>query len=395
MATAQTIGETITVEELDADPYPLYARLRVEEPVSWVPAVGLWLVTRWEDVEHVDLSPDVFTGETTPSTLNRTLGRNMLGSEGPHHARIRAVVEPPFRPHAVERHTAEMIPRFANELIDAFAERGEVELCSEYAEPMSVLTLRNVLGLDEVPVETLARWFDEFCVGLANFEGDPAKQEIADRASAHATETMTPILERLEREPDGSVIAGMLHTEVDGRRLSPDEVLANVKLMLSGGLQEPRDLVALTAWALLSHPGQAAEVIAEPSLIRAAVEETSRCYSPVGTSTRQTTRATTLAGVELEEGSLVGAVLASANRDERRWTDPDRFDLHRKEGAHLAFATGAHYCLGAWLGRATVRTALRILLDRLPGVRLDPDAEVVMRGWEFRKPVSVRLRWNP
>lgn len=394
MATAGTIGDTISVEELDADPYPIYARLRAEEPVSWVPSVGLWLVTRFADVEHVDLNPDVFTGETDPSTLNRTLGKSMLGSEGSYHSRIRAIVEPPFRPRAVERHTDEMIPRFANELVDAFAERGEVELVSEFAEPMSVLTLRGVLGLDEIPVETLAFWFDGFCVGAANFEGDPAKQEIADRAGADATEAMTPILERLEREPDGSVIASMLHTEVGGARLTAEEVLANVKLMLSGGLQEPRDLIALTAWALLSHPEQADEVIADPSLIRAAVEETSRWCSPVGTSTRQTTRATTLAGVELEEGALVGAVLASANRDERRWTLPERFDVHRKEGAHLAFATGAHYCLGAWLGRATVRTALRILFERLPGLRLDPDSDVVLRGWEFRKPLAVRLLWD-
>jgi len=394
MATAGTLGETITVGALEADPYPIYARLRAEEPVSFVPAVGLWLVTRWEDVEHVDLYPEIFTGETDPSTLNRTLGKNMLGSEGPFHRRIRAVVEPPFRPRAVERSTAELIPRFANELIDGFAGRGEVELVSEFAEPMSVLTLRSVLGLDEVPVATLARWFDEFCVGLANFEGDPEKQAIADRASAEASETMTPILERLEREPDGSVIASMLHQEVHGQRLRPEEVLANVKLMLSGGLQEPRDLIALAVWALLSHPAQAAEVAANPALVREAVEETARCYSPVGTSTRQTTQAATLGGVELDEGALVGAVLASANRDERRFSDPERFDIHRKEGAHLAFATGAHYCLGAWLGRATVRTSLRILFERLPGLRLDPGSEVVLRGWEFRKPLAVRLLFD-
>jgi cytochrome P450 len=386
------VAAEITVEALEEDPYPIFARLRAEEPVGFAPAVGLWLVTRRDDVEHVDLHPELFTGETEPSTLNRTLGKNMLGSEGAPHARIRSVVEPPFRPRAVEELTAGFIPGLAHELLDGLDARGGLELVSEFAEPMSVLTLRHVLGLDEVPAETLGRWFGDLCTGLANFEGDPAKQAVADAASEEATAVMTPVLERLLSAPDGSALSHMLHAEAaDGSRLDPEEVLANVKLMLTGGLQEPRDLISLAVWALLSHPEQHAEVLADPGLIRHAVEETARCYTPVGTSTRQTTRQTELAGVELGEGELVAAVLSSANRDERHWRDPDHFDIHRREGAHLAFSTGAHYCLGAWLGCATVRTALRVLLERLPGLRLDPEHEVVIRGWEFRAPVAVRL----
>jgi cytochrome P450 len=187
----------------------------------------------------------------------------------------------------------------------------------------------------------------------------------------------------------------MLHAGIDGRRaLTRDEIVANVRLMLTGGNQEPRDLVLLAIWALCSHPEQLAEVRADPSLVRAAIEETARCYSPVGTSTRQTTRRAELAGVELEQGALVAAVLSSANRDERHWTDPDRFDIHRKEGAHLAFSTGAHFCLGAWLARVEVRTAVRILLERLPGLRLDPEHEVVIRGFEFRGPEALHVRWD-
>ena len=129
--------------------------------------------------------------------------------------------------------------------------------------------------------------------------------------------------------------------------------------------------------------------------MKAAVEETLRWAGPVGTSTRQTTRSTELAGVALEEGALIGAVLASANRDPRRWTEPDRFDLHRKEGAHLAFAAGTHFCLGAWFGRHLARVSLEILLDRLPVLRLDPAAALTLRGWEFRAPDALWVRWGP
>jgi cytochrome P450 len=390
-----TLGEGVSLEDLERDPYPVYARLRDEEPVSWVPTVQLWLVTRYDDVRHVDLTPKVFTAQTDPSTLNRTMGTNMLGSEGPDQQRIRRIVEPPFRPRDVEERTRGMIPRLAHELIDGFVDRGECDLFREFCDPMSVRSLRFMLGLDEVPWEDLLRWNEGLMPGLANFEGDPAKQAPADVASAELGEALERVMDRLEKEPDGSVLSWMLHFDGDRGRMTRDEIVANTKLMLSGGLQEPRDLIALSTWALLSHPEQLAEIRADRSLVRPAVEETLRWAGPVGTSTRQTTRQTELAGVTLAEGALIGAVLSSANRDPRRFRDPDRFDLHRKEGAHLAFAIGPHFCLGAWFGRHLARVSLEVLLDRLPNLRLNPERPVELRGWEFRAPLSTWVRWDP
>jgi cytochrome P450 len=389
-----TVGESITLEDLERDPYPIYARLRDEEPVSWVPAVQLWLVTRYDDVRTVDLSPEVFTAATEPSTLNRTMGVNMLGSEGPDQRRIRRIVEPPFRPRDVEERTQGMIPRLAHELIDGFEARGECDLFREFADPMSVRSLRFMLGLDEVAWEDLLRWNEGLMPGLANFEGDPVKQAPADEASRALGDVISRVLDRLADEPDGSVLSWMLHPAA-GEAMSRDEIVANTKLMLSGGLQEPRDLIALVVYALGSDPVQLAEVRRDPALVKPAVEETLRWAGPVGTSTRQTTRATELAGVELEEGALIGAVLASANRDPRRFGDPDRFDLHRREGAHLAFAAGNHFCLGAWFGRHLARVSLEILLERLPNLRLDAERPVTLSGWEFRAPDSTWVRWGP
>jgi cytochrome P450 len=389
-----TFGEQITLEELERDPYPIYERLRDEEPVSWVPAVQLWLVTRYEDVRTVDLTPDVFTAATDPSTLNRTMGVNMLGSEGPDQQRIRRVVEPPFRPRDVEERTKGMIPDLANELIDGFASRGECDLFREFADPMSVRSLRFMLGLDEVAWEDLLRWNEGLMLGLANFEGDPGKQAPADEASSALSGVIERVLDRLEAQPDGSVLSAMLHHDGDGDAVSRAEIVANTKLMLSGGLQEPRDLIALAVLALGGHPEQLEAVRSDRRLIKSAVEETLRWAGPVGTSTRQTTAATELAGVELEQRALIGAVLSSANRDPRRYSDPDRFDIHRKEGAHLAFAVGSHFCLGAWFGRHLARVSLEILLDRLPNLRLDPERPATLTGWEFRAPDSTWVRWD-
>jgi len=390
-----SLGETVTLEQLETDPYPVYARLRDDEPVSWVPAVQLWLVTRYDDVRGVDLAPDVFTGATTPSTLNRTMGTNMLGSEGPGQQRVRRITEAPFRPRDVEARMHGMIPKLAHELIDDIADRGEGDLFTAFCDPMSVRSLRFMLGLEDVPWEAILGWNQAMMLGLANFEGDPDKQAPADRASAELGAAIERVLDRLEEQPDGSVLSWMLHHDADGDRMSRTEIVANTKLMLSGGLQEPRDLIALAVWSLGTHPEQLDEVVSDRSLVKKAVEEALRWCGPVGTSTRQTTRSVVLEGVELPEGSLIGAVLSSANRDPRRFTDPDRFDLHRTDGAHLAFAIGTHFCLGAWFGRHLARVSLEILLGRLPNLRLDPARPVELRGWEFRAPMSTWVRWDP
>jgi cytochrome P450 len=387
-AEAGTIGETITEEALETDPYPIYARLREEEPVSWVPAVELWLVTRWADVEYVDKHPAVFTGETDPSTLNRTFGRNLLGSEGEYHERIRSIIYPAFRADKIGHYPDDVIAPIATELIDAFAAKGTADLMADFAGPLSVRVLKRVLGL-EVEDDRLVRWFGELAIGASNFSHDPEKQAIADAASREVDEHVGVMLDALEGKPDDTVLSNMLHSEIDGDRLTRQEIASNLKVMIVGGLQATSDLIALTLLTLLQHPDQLAEVMADHSLIDPAIEEAVRWHAPVGTSTRQTTRETELSGVKLPAGALVAAVLASANRDRRNYTEPDRFDIHRREGGHLSFATGPHLCIGARLGRYEARTGLRVLFERLTNLRLDPDREVVVRGWEFRSPESV------
>jgi len=389
-----SVGTEISVAQLEDDPYPVYEQLRREEPVCHVDSVGLWLVTRWDDVQYVDKNPALFTAETEPSTLNRTFGRNLLASEGAYHDRIRQIIYPWFRVGAIGDYPDNVITPVANELVDAFADRGSADLVGEFAEPLSARVLKRALGLPFVEEDTLRRWFVELATGAANFEGDPEKQQIADAASAEVNETVAPVVERLRAEPDDTLLSSMVHTEVDGERLTTEEIQSNLKVMIVGGLQATTDLIALSLWAILSHPDQLEEVRADPKLVDPAIEEAARWHSPVGTSTRQATRDVEVAGVKLEQGALVAAVLASANRDERNWTDPDRYDVHRREGSHLAFATGPHLCIGARLGRYEARTAWRLLLDRLPGLRLDPDRPTEITGWEFRSPHHLHVEWD-
>jgi cytochrome P450 len=392
MSSAGTIGPSIAVEDLERDPYPVYERLREEEPVSWVDSVGLWLVTRWDDVNAVDKSPALFTAETEPSTLTRTFGRNLLASEGAYHDRVRSIIHPWFRTGAIGHFPQEVVAPLANELIDAFAERGAVDLVAELAEPLAVRVLRRAIGLEGVEDDTLRGWFQDLAQGAGNFEGDPAKQAIADAASRDVDERLGPLIDRLTDEPNDTLLSSMLHTRVEG--LAREEIQSNLKVVIVGGLQAASDAIALSMWALLSHPEQAEEVRADPELIPPAIEEGLRWHSPVGTSTRQTTEDTELAGVTLPKGALVAAVLASANRDPRHWDAPDTFDIHGHRRPHLAFAAGPHVCVGALLARFETRTAMRLLLERLPNLRLDPDRPMEASGWEFRSPHHLHLLFD-
>jgi cytochrome P450 len=384
----------ITLEALERDPYPIYAQLREEAPVAFVEAVGLWLVTRWDDVNLVDKTPDVYTGETEPSTLNRTFGKNLLGSEGAYHDRIRSVISPWFRGKAIGHFPDQVIRPIALELIDGFRAAGEVDLVSAFCEPLSVRVLRRATGLTEIDDDTLRRWFMGLAEGAANFEGDPERQALADKTSQEVDETIEPILDELSARPDDTLLSSMVNLTVDGESLTRPEIRANLKVMIVGGLQAVSDAIATVVWALLQHPEAAERVRHDSELIPPAVEEALRWHSPVGTSTRQTTRETQLAGVELPQGALIAAVLSSANRDPRHWEDPDRFDLDAHRRPHLAFSAGAHVCVGALLARMEARTALRVLLDELPGLALDEDRPPVFEGWEFRSPHHLHLLFD-
>ncbi|UGS38050.1 cytochrome P450 [Capillimicrobium parvum] len=160
-------------------------------------------------------------------------------------------------------------------------------------------------------------------------------------------------------------------------------------------MQEPGHGAGLTLWALLTHPGQRARVFADPGLADAAVEEAMRWMAPVGTATRQVLQCVEIGGVTLEPGARVAAVLASANRDERRWERADAFDIGRPAQAHRAFGTGPHFCVGHWLARYEQRIPLRMLFERLPSLRLDPDEPAEIGGWEFRGPARLPVLWDP
>ena len=380
------IGAELTLAELEADPVPILARMRATEPVCWVPSMDMWLVTRWEDVSFMESHPELFSAATDPSFLARALGPNMLVMDPPAHTRLREMMLPPFQSSGRSgAFVADELAALADGIIDGIIDGIDgttFDLMTCYAQPLAAGALALVLGLDHHGFDRMWSWCEGLVTDIANFENDPAATAIGEAAKADLGEA---IGERIGRSGGGdSAIDWFVRAGA-----TPAEIVNNVRLMISGGINEPRDGVGLVAWVLLSRPELRSEVASDGRRLRRLVEEIFRVHSPVGTITRQATRDLVLAGVAIAEGDLVAGVLRSVNLDEDHWTNPGRIDPARREGPHAAFALGVHRCLGEWLGRQEVRIGVERLLARFPNMALDPTRPVELHGFEFRGPRQV------
>ena len=393
MSTVAEFSAALTVADLDRDPYPIYARLRREAPVCFIPAVGLWFVTRWADVEAAATQPGTFAAGVDPSPLDRTMGGDsILLLDGEPQKRLRAMLDPSLRPRVVEATTPDLIEPLVAGVLDGLAGRAEAELMSEYFEPVSVLGLGRVLGLGHLDADTLRRWFHGLAEGAINFEDDPAKWEISEAVAAEIDRELAPVFERLHTAPDGSTISTMLEHAEGMLEQRVATILPTLKVILLGGMQEPGHAAGSTLVGLLESR-QVRAVTDDLTLVRDAIEEGLRWISPIGTQTRRALGDVELGGVTVPAGANLGLLVSSANRDEGVWGETaDSFDLFRPRRNHAAFGFGSHFCSGHHFSRVQMRIALTRLLERFPGLQLDPERPPVFDGWEFRAPQHLHVR---
>lgn len=384
-------AEDIPLAELEADPYPIFRRLQAEKPLAWVDNLGMWLATRYEDVIHVLNNPELFTAETEPSFLADVLGVNMLTLEGEAARRIKRAMQPPFtaggRAKGFIRDELEAI---AHERVDDFIDDGAVELMARYAEPISTVSLKRVLGLDHISTQKMWDLCQGVCAGLANFEGNPELDRVYQAAKAELEEILRAKIAEVRSAPDESAISYYVEPS---RGLSDQEIINNVRLMISGGINEPRDGIGMVVYAYLAHSQGSRPANPDRAFWLKFINEVLRLYSPVGTAARMTTRATELAGVELPKGEFIAGCLSAANRDPGFWTDPDEFIIERGQKDHVAFSQGQHKCLGLWLGLNEILVGASVLLERIPQLRLDDSQPVKISGFEFRGPKTLHLAW--
>jgi cytochrome P450 len=390
-------AETVTVQDLETDPYPVYARLRREAPVAFVPAANVWFVTRWKDVEAVAKSPEAFSAEAPTSPVELSFGKpTILTADGAAHKALRGGIEPPYRPRKVETYIDALVRPIAEARLSAIRRAGEADLMQDYFEPISALSLARSFGFNDTDAPTLRRWFHGLSQGAINYERDPARQAISDRTCAEVDAIALPLLGRLAKEPDGSPLSHMLHDGLPGGETrDPAFILPSIKVTLLGGMQEPGHGAGSVLTGLLQNPDQLAAVKEKPGeMIAKAVNEGLRWVAPIGTQLRAAAADMELGGAVIPGGAPVSAVLASANHDEERFTDPGAFNIFRNEGPHASFGFGQHFCAGKWFSTAQMEIALRVLLEAFPDIRLKSGHAPAFRGWEFRAPTALHVVLN-
>jgi cytochrome P450 len=380
------IGATATLEELETDPHPLLARLRESEPVSWLPALSAWLITRRDLALQAMRDPDTFTVDDPRFSTGQVVGPSMLTLDGAEHGRHRDPFARPFRLEPVRERFASLVETEAGALLEELAPAGRGELRRGFAGPLAARIVAFALGLQQIETATILRWYDAIVEATTGISaGRPVSDAGRDAAGA-LRDALEP---SISSDPDSSLVAAA--AAVGG--LSHDEVASNAAVLMFGGIETTEGMIVNALWHLLTHPDQLDAVRAEPELLAAAVEESLRLEPAAATIDRYATRDVELGGAPIGRGDLVTISIAAANRDPASFPDPDRFEVRRDNaGRHVAFAGGPHVCIGMHLARLEAHTALRLALDRLPNLRLD--TPTAPRGLVFRKPPSLAVRWD-
>jgi len=363
-------------------PYEVLARLRAERPVlrmkGWME--DSHLVTRYDDVVAGLKDSATFSARGNARGIGIVIGRTILEMEGAEHLRHRRILTPFFSPGALRREVEPFVEAIAGELVDRFARDGRADLVPQFTFTYPLRVIARIIGVPIADFESFHHW----AIALVSVADDPVKAFAAARS---IVEYLRPIVAERRAEPREDLLTALLHAEVDGERLSEEEVLSFLRLLLPAGAETTYRLTGNVLFALLTQPEARAQVEASPELLPALVEETLRWDSPVQLVSREVTRDVELCGHRIPKGDLACFALGSANRDERHYDDPDRFDLHRpNKGDHVSFGPGEHFCLGSHLARMEARIAVAAMLERLPNLRLDPAAACSIRGFAFRSP---------
>ncbi|MEW6272270.1 MAG: cytochrome P450 [Thermodesulfobacteriota bacterium] len=369
------------------DPYPLFASLRQESPVLRVRQFGrdTHMVTRYDDVARILRDNDTFSSRAN-AQLSEVMGRNIIQMDGREHQKHRQIVQYAFHFKSIAA-LEDFMRDTVHQLIDRFAGDGRADLVEQFSEPFPIRVIAKLAG---VPIRDFDQ-FKQYALDIIGFTKDREKGLAASRAIERF---LLPIIAERRREPTDDVLSRLATGEVDGQRLSDEEIVSFMRLLLPAGAETTFRWIGSTLFALLHHPGALDEVLADRSLAAAALEETLRWETPVLFVGRETTCDVEIAGVEIPAGKAVTPVIASANRDETHYPDPDRWDLHRGADDHLSFGGGRHFCLGYHLARIEARIALDAILDRLRNLRLDPEQPSQIVGLAFRSPKSLHIRFD-
>ncbi|MFJ2513002.1 cytochrome P450 [Streptomyces griseoviridis] len=405
MSTAQQVPDILS-SEFAENPYPAYAVMREKEPLIWHEPTQSWIISRYEDVERVfkDKKSE-FTTENYNWQIEPVHGKTILQMSGREHAVRRALVAPAFRGSDLQEKFLPVIERNSRELIDSFRQSGSADIVSDYATRFPVNVIADMLGLDKADHARFHGWYTAVIAFLGNLSGDAEVTAAGERTRIEFAEYMIPIIRNRRDNLGDDLLSTLCAAEVDGVRMSDEDIKAFCSLLLAAGGETTDKAIASIIANLLLHPHQLAAVQADRSLIPAAFAETLRYTPPVHMIMRQTATDVEVSGGTIPAGATVTCLIGAANRDGSRYREPDSFDIFRDDltttsafsaaADHLAFALGRHFCVGALLAKAEVEIGVNQLLDAMPDLRLADGFDPVELGVFTRGPQALPVRFTP
>ncbi len=397
--------DAITSEAYAQNPYPVYHQLRAEAPVYWSDIWGCWILTRYDDIaltlrDHARFSslgrltatmelPEPLWGQIEPLVTHYSQG--LVNVDPPEHTRMRQLVHQAFKPRTIER-LRTSVETLVEQLIDNVQPRGEMELIRDFSYPLPVTVIAAFMGLPATDHEQLKAWSGQIVEFMATPKPDP---EVLLRSQAALLELQAyfrTMFAWRRNDPQDDLLSDLVQVEMEGERLTEDELVSTCVTILIGGHETTTYLIASGILALLENPPQTAVLRANPDLAASAVEEFLRYEGPFQRNRRIATEDVEIGGQLIRKGDLVMQMLGAANRDPAYFEEPDRLDITRQPNRHMAFGYGPHFCLGAALARLEAPIAVNALLRRLPNLTLATDS-VEWANTVFRGPQALPLRF--
>ena len=380
----------IEMAEFWDDPYPALKAMREKAPICNVPQLGGTLFTRRDDIFVCEKNIEIFSSHQPEGLMNRLMGHNLMRKDGEAHADERKAIFPTVSPSTVRNHWKSRFEEITDEIIDELHSKGRAELCSQYAMPVSGEALKIITGLTNISHHEMDSWSQAMIDGIANYQGDKEIEAHCCDATNKIDAAIDDMIPVVTKQPDYSLLSVMLEAQ-----MPMDSLRANIKLAISGGQNEPRDVIAGATWALLSHRQQLEKVLSGNIAWKQVFEEYCRWASPIGMTPRRIAANFTFDGIEFYENDKIFFMFNSANHDEKYFEYADRFDLDRDASKSIAFGAGPHFCAGAWAARALVgEVALPKLFERFDNLRICGDKNVKFSGWAFRGPQEVLVEWD-
>jgi cytochrome P450 family 142 subfamily A polypeptide 1 len=362
------------------DPFPAFTWMREHAPAYYDEASGVWGITRYADIREISKDPDTFSnaGGIRPDSDALPM---MIDTDAPEHVRRRRLVSEGFTPRRI-RESEEGIRTICDAIIDRVCEAGTADFVRDIAAPLPMIVIGNMLGVAPEDRDDLLRWSDDMLKALGS--PDPGAMDVAAVAAMEYAEYITAVAEQRRRDSQSDDLIGTLvHAEIEGDRLDESSIIYESLLILIGGDETTRHVISGGMYELLTHPEQYARLAGDRSLMPSAVEEMLRWVSPIKNMARQMTRDVEFQGETLGKGQKLLLLYPSANRDERVFDDPERFDITRSPNDHMAFGFGSHFCLGNRLARMELSVMFDRLLDRLPDLALSELSEPPKRAANF------------